>query len=73
MLVAFLPLFFALASLTRVALHGAEVDAARSTGRAVADHATDLTRPDRAALEKMIAGTDVESLCPCGGRGGVRR
>jgi two-component system NtrC family sensor kinase len=63
MTLAFVPLFFALASLTRVALHGAEVEAARAVGSAVADHAADLPSPDRAALERLIAGTKVVSLC----------
>ena len=63
MALAFIPLFFALASLTRVALHGADVEAAQSLGRAVAEHAADLPAPDSAALERLIAGTSVGSLC----------
>ncbi len=59
---AFVPLFFAVASLTRVALHGAEVDAAREVGSAVASHALDVPR-DRGALEPLVVATDVTSLC----------
>jgi two-component system NtrC family sensor kinase len=63
MTLAFVPLFFALASLTRVALHGAEVEAARSVGQAVVAHAADLPSADRASLERIIDKTNVVSLC----------
>jgi signal transduction histidine kinase len=66
MTLAFVPLFFAVASLTRVALHGAEVEASRSLGRAVAAHAADLPSPDHATLERLIAHTNVTSLCVFG-------
>ncbi len=63
MTLAFVPLFFAVASLTRVALREAEVDGARSIGVAVAEHAADLETPTSDALEKMIGKTRVVSLC----------
>ena len=63
MLLAFVPLFFAVASLTRVSLQEAQVDAARAVGEAVASRAADLDAPDRAALEKAIAGSRVSALC----------
>lgn len=72
MTLAFVPLFFAVASLTRVALHGAEVEAARSVARAVAAHAADLSSPDHAALERIIANTNVTSLCVFGPDGASR-
>jgi signal transduction histidine kinase len=72
MTLAFVPLFFAVASLTRVALHGAEVEAARSVARAVAAHAADLSSPDHATLERIIANTNVTSLCVFGPDGASR-
>jgi two-component system NtrC family sensor kinase len=63
MTLAFVPLFFAVASLTRVALRGAQIDAAHALGAAVAAHAADLESPDRAALEKLMGSGDVTSLC----------
>ncbi len=72
MTLAFVPLFFAVASLTRVALHGAEVESSRAVGRAVAAHAADLASPDHAALEKLIANTSVTSLCVFGADGAAR-
>lgn len=63
MTLAFVPLFFAVASLTRVALHGAQVDRARALGHATAAHAAALDAPDAHALAAIIASTDVTSLC----------
>ncbi len=72
MSLAFVPLFFAVASLTRVALHGAQVDAARALGHAAASHASDRMSASECARDvaacKMalgeIAKSDgVASLC----------
>ena len=64
MTLAFVPLFFALASLTRVGLHGEDIEAARAVGRAVAEHAADLPSPNRVALERLIAqAPEVVYLC----------
>ena len=64
MALAFIPLFFALASLTRVALHEVDVSAAQSLGRAVAEHAADLPpTADPETLGTLISGTRVASLC----------
>jgi signal transduction histidine kinase len=56
MLLANVPLFFAVASLTRATLAGARVDAARALGRAVAAHVGDARRGgDRSALQRTLA------------------
>ena len=62
MTLAFVPLYFAVASLTRVSLRSAEVDAAHEVARAAAMHASD-TGPDRAALERIVTSDGLASLC----------
>jgi len=62
MTLAFVPLYFAVASLTRVSLRSAEVDAAHEVARAAAMHAAD-TGPDRAALERIVTADGLASLC----------
>ncbi len=55
MLLANVPLFFALASVTRATLLSARTDAARSLGRAVAAHVGDaMSSGDRAALRRTL-------------------
>lgn len=55
MLLANVPLFFALASVTRATLLGARTDAARALGRAVAAHVGDaVSTRDRAALARTL-------------------
>ena len=61
MLLALVPLFFAVASLARVALRGEEVDAARAVGTAVAEHALDL--PADAGELARAKGSRVAGLC----------
>ncbi len=70
MALAFVPLFFAVASLTRVALHGAQVDAARAISHAAAEHAFDRTRdcagdPQgcKTTLDAIVASDRVSSIC----------
>jgi two-component system, NtrC family, sensor kinase len=55
MLLANVPLFFALASVTRATLLGARTDAARALGRAVAAHVGDaMSSGDHAALGRTL-------------------
>jgi signal transduction histidine kinase len=55
MLLAFVPLFFAVASLTQATLRGAREQAARALGRAIAAHAGDVRATgDRAALGRVL-------------------
>ncbi len=55
MLLANVPLFFALASVTRATLLGARTDSARALGRAVAAHVGDaMDRGDRRALVRTL-------------------
>jgi len=55
MLLANVPLFFALASVTRATLLGARTDSARALGRAVAAHVGDaMSTGDRAALARTL-------------------
>jgi len=61
MLLALVPLFFAVASLARVALRGDEADAARAVGTAVAEHALDL--PADAGELARAKGSRVAMLC----------
>jgi two-component system NtrC family sensor kinase len=56
MTLAFVPLYFAVASLARVALHGAEVDAAHARAKAAVLEAAD----DSAALPKIAAANDAQ-------------
>jgi signal transduction histidine kinase len=62
MTLAFLPLYFAVASLTRVSLHSAQVDAAHALARAAATHASDAGG-DRAALERIAQADGLASVC----------
>jgi len=75
MALAFVPLFFAVASLTRVALHGLRVDSARSLGRAVAAHAAEIDLHDEAALKGVLeshtGGDGVDAVCVYDQRGKV--
>ncbi len=55
LILANVPLFFAVASVTRATLLGARVDAARALGRAVAAHVGDARKAgDRAALARIL-------------------
>jgi len=62
MTLAFVPLYFAVASLTRVSLHAAQVDAAHAVARAAAVHASDVGA-DRAALDRIASSDGVVSVC----------
>jgi two-component system NtrC family sensor kinase len=82
MLLAFVPLFFAVASLARATVQGARERAARDLGRVVAEHAASAyARADRDAVAAAVAGQagrdGVEAICAftpagvtlaCGGR-----
>jgi signal transduction histidine kinase len=67
LLLAFVPLFFAVASLTRVTLHGVRERSARALGRAVASHVAEVEARDRAglqrALESHVGEGGVDALC----------
>ncbi|HVH46535.1 MAG TPA: HAMP domain-containing protein, partial [Labilithrix sp.] len=54
-LVAYVPLFFAIAQVTRGTSLAYRDDAARSLGRAIAAHVADLRRTDPSALERTMA------------------
>ena len=54
-LVAYVPLFFAIAQVTRATTLSYRDDAARGLGRAVAAHVSDIQRTDEAALSRTIA------------------
>jgi len=73
MALAFVPLFFAVASLTRVALHGLREDSARALGRAVAAHAAEIDLHDEAALKSVLeshtGGGGVDAVCVYDERG----
>ncbi|HEX4515003.1 MAG TPA: HAMP domain-containing protein, partial [Polyangiaceae bacterium] len=62
MTLAFVPLYFAVASLTRASLFAEQVDAAHAVAHAAAVHAAD-TGADRAALERIVASDGLASLC----------
>ncbi len=74
MALAFVPLFFAVASLTRVALHGLREDSARALGRAVAAHAAEIDTRDSSALQNALASHTgsggVDAVCVYDERGG---
>ena len=53
-LVAYVPLFFAIAQVTRATSQSYGEDAARSLGRAVAAHVADIQRRDTAALPRTL-------------------
>jgi two-component system NtrC family sensor kinase len=73
MLLAFVPLFFAVASLTRATIVGARAQAARAVGHAVAAHVADVRvgddrRPGEPgamhdALAKHVGSGGVEAIC----------
>ncbi len=54
-LVAYVPLFFAVAEIARATSLAYREDAARSLGRAVAAHVADMGTSSRASLERTIA------------------
>ena len=54
-LVAYVPLFFAIAQVTRATSQSYREDAARSLGRAVASHVADVARRDPASLRATLA------------------
>ena len=62
MTLAFVPLYFAVASLTRVSLRSAQVDAAHALAHAAAVHASEAGA-DRAALERLAQADGLASLC----------
>jgi two-component system NtrC family sensor kinase len=64
MLLAFVPMFFAVASLTRATLRGVREQAARALGRAVAAHVADANKTGDIALLRRRLESDV-------GQGGV--
>jgi len=76
MTLAFVPLFFAVASLTRVALHGAQVDAARALAHAAASRVSGVD-PTACAkeswckpeLERIVSEDAITSLCVVGDDG----
>ncbi len=76
MLLAFLPLYFAVASLTRATLEGARERSARSIARAITAHVADATSsndPDaiRRTLERHVAQGEVEAVALYDRAGGV--
>ena len=75
MALAFVPLFFAVASLTRVALHGLREDSARALGRAVAAHAAEVDMRDAAALKNALESHTgkggVDAVCVYDASGGA--
>lgn len=66
---AFVPLFFAVASLTRVTLQTTRETAARALGRSVAGHVANASADDRASLDAEVGPGGVEALCVFGGGG----
>ncbi|MGO8995823.1 MAG: two-component sensor histidine kinase, partial [Polyangiaceae bacterium] len=76
MALAFLPLFFAVASLARATLRDAREDAARSLGRAVAAHIADADRDGRLGvlqrrLDSHVGQEGVEAVIVYDGAGRV--
>jgi two-component system, NtrC family, sensor kinase len=70
MLLAFVPLFFAVASLTRATIVGARAQAARAVGRSIAAHVADVrAAPD--ASGRSEAGPVARVLAEHVGTGGV--
>jgi two-component system, NtrC family, sensor kinase len=68
MLLAFVPLFFAVASLTRATIEGARAQAARAVGRAIAAHVADARAADGGpavlrALAEHVGRAGVEAVC----------
>jgi signal transduction histidine kinase len=71
MLLAFVPLFFAVASLTRATVLGAREQSARALGRAIAAHVVDarespVPRALQHALEGHAGWDSVDSICVFG-------
>jgi len=74
MLLAFVPLFFAVASLTRATIVGARAQAARAIGRAIAAHVADARAAGgagdagivRRALAEHVGTGGVEAICVFG-------
>jgi signal transduction histidine kinase len=78
MLLAFVPLFFAVASLTRATIVGARAQAARAVGRAIAAHVADVraavgdeAEPVRRVLAEHVGTGGVEAVCVFGASGAV--
>jgi len=74
MLLAFVPLFFAVASLTRATILGAREQAARALGRAIAAHIADAREGATAGgVERALRGhagwESVDAICVFGGDG----
>lgn len=73
MIFAFVPLYFAVASLARATLLGVRDQTARALGRAVATHVAAVPRGDQdalaATLKAHLIGGDVEALCVYGPTG----
>jgi two-component system NtrC family sensor kinase len=78
MLLAFVPLFFAVASLTRATIVGARAEAARAVGHAIAAHVADVLAagdPSRTAeavtraIAEHVGTGGVEAICVFGARG----
>jgi two-component system NtrC family sensor kinase len=65
MLLAFVPLFFAVASLTRATVVGARAQAARAVGRAIAAHVAGARGAEsvRRALAEHVGSGGVEAIC----------
>jgi two-component system, NtrC family, sensor kinase len=71
MLLAFVPLFFAVASLTRATIVGARAEAARAIGRAIAAHVADARSAGdaigaasvRRAIAEHVGSRGVEAIC----------
>jgi two-component system NtrC family sensor kinase len=80
MLLAFFPLFFAVASLTRATIVGARMEAARAVGRAIAVHIADVRagtggarQAERVlrALSGHVGTSGVDAACVFAGDGAV--
>ncbi len=67
MLLAFVPLFFAVASLTRATIVGARAQAARAVGRSIAAHVEDARGASGAGESRAVASALAEHV----GTGGV--
>ncbi len=67
LLLAFVPMFFAVASLTRATLHSVRERSARSLGRAVASHVAEAEARDPTALQRTLESHvgegGVDALC----------
>jgi two-component system NtrC family sensor kinase len=67
MVLAFVPLFFAVASLARANVLGAREQSARALGRAIATHVADAATGGRPAVDRALAGhagrDGVDTIC----------